>query len=315
MRTTRAPPASPAIDPHRLGFARMPAATAAGCRTTTVPDPGSTTPIPVVVLHPTDAPAHPTRLGPYTLDVAMDAPVAAGTYPLVLVSHGTGGSHLAYRDLAAHLARAGFVVALVEHPGNSRNDNSRADTDANLAARPRHLRRAADHLYADAALGPHLAADAVAIVGHSMGGYTALAAAGGRPTAFAREMADGRAREVPVAPDDRVRALVLLAPATPWFMAPGALADVRVPILMLTAEHDPHTPEGHAEIVRRGLPPDTPLEHRVVPNAGHFSFLSPFPAAMTHAAFAPSQDPPGFDRARFHDAMHAEVTAFLRRTL
>lgn len=288
---------------------------AAGCRSMTVPDPTSGPAIPIVVLHPTDAPARTARLGPYALAAATDAPVAAGAYPLVLVSHGTGGSHLAYRDLAAHLARAGFVVALVEHPGNSRNDDSRADTDANLAARPRHLRLAADHLYADATLGPHLAPGAVAIVGHSMGGYTALAAAGGRPTAFARETADGRAREVPVAPDDRVRALVLLAPAAAWFLAPGALRDVRVPILMLTAEHDPHTPEGHAEIVRRGLPADAPLVHRVVPNAGHFSFLSPFPAAMTSAAFAPSQDPPGFDRARFHDAMYAEVTAFLRRTL
>ncbi len=289
--------------------------TAAGCRLTTVPDAESGVPIPIVVLYPTDAPAHPARLGPYTLDVAMDAPVAAGTYPLVLVSHGSGGSHLAYRELAAHLARVGFVVALVEHPGNSRNDNSRVDTEANLAARPRHLRLVADHLTADPAVGPHLVADAVAIVGHSMGGYTALAAAGGRPTAFPRETADGASREVPVPRDPRVRALVLLAPATPWFLAPGALAEVRVPILMLTAEHDPHTPEGHAVIVRRGLPPDTPLTHRVVPNAGHFSFLGVFPSAMTHAGFAPSQDPPGFDRAAFHAELHAEVEAFLRHVL
>lgn len=289
--------------------------TAAGCRTLAVPDPAPGPAIPLVVLYPTDAPAGPARLGPYAIDVAMDAPPAAGRHPLVLVSHGSGGSHLAYRDLAAHLARAGHVVALVEHPGNSRNDNTLVDTDANLAARPRHLRLVVDALAADATLGPHVAADAVAIVGHSMGGYTALAAAGARPTAFARETADGRARAVPVTPDDRVRALVLLAPATPWYMAPGALRDVRVPILMLTAEHDPHTPEGHAEIVRRGLPPDAPLEHRVVPNAGHFSFLSPFPAAMTNAAFAPSQDPPGFDRARFHAALYAEVTGFLGRVL
>lgn len=281
----------------------------------TVPDPAPGPAIPMVVLYPSDAPAHATRFGPYAIDVAMDAPPAAGTYPLVLVSHGSGGSHLAYRDLAAHLARAGFVVALVEHPGNSRNDNGLVDTDANLAARPRHLRLVADHLTADPMIGPHLVADAVAVVGHSMGGYTALAAAGGRPTAFARETADGRAREIPVPPDDRVRALVLLAPAAAWYLAPDALRDVRVPILMLTAEHDPHTPAGHAEIVRRGLPPDTPLEHRVVANAGHFSFLSPFPAAMTSAAFAPSQDPPGFDRARFHAAMYAEVAAFLGRVL
>ena len=288
---------------------------AAGCRTVALTDPERGTTSPMLVLYPSAAPERPARLGPYTLDVAMDAPVAAGRWPLVIVSHGTGGSHLVYRDLAAHLARDGFVVVLPEHPGNNRNDDRLAHTDANLADRPRLLRLAIDRAYADDALGPTLAPGAVAIVGHSMGGYTALATAGGRPTAFAHETADRQPRPVPVTPDDRVRALVLLAPATPWFLAPGALAGVRVPILMLTAEHDPHTPTGHAAIVRDGLPATTPLEHRVIDNAGHFAFLSPFPATMAGPAFAPSQDPPGFDRAAFHAALHPEVATFLRRVL
>ncbi|MFL5350272.1 MAG: hypothetical protein ACJ8AT_36315 [Hyalangium sp.] len=37
------------------------------------------------------------------------------------MSHGTGGSPWTYRGMAAHLARAGFVVALPEHPGNNRS--------------------------------------------------------------------------------------------------------------------------------------------------------------------------------------------------
>jgi predicted dienelactone hydrolase len=270
---------------------------------------------PMLVLYPSPAPERGERFGPYVLDVAMDAPVAEGAWPLVVVSHGTGGSHLAYRTLAAHLARRGFVVALVEHPGNNRNDDSLAHTAVNLAQRPRHLRVAIDRLHADPEIGPRLPSDAVAIVGHSMGGYTALAVAGGRPMAFPRESPDGRAHPVPVTPDPRVRALVLLAPATPWFMPPDALAGVRVPILMLTAEHDPHTPSWHAEIVMGGVPDRARVEHRVVPNAGHFSFLSPFPAAMAGPTFAPAQDPPGFDRVAFHATLAAEVEAFLRRTL
>jgi predicted dienelactone hydrolase len=69
-----------------------------------------------------------------TDDIAL---VAAGSFPLVVVSHGTGGSHLLYRALAAHLARNGFVVALPEHPQNNRNDNDLGGTAANLAQRPR----------------------------------------------------------------------------------------------------------------------------------------------------------------------------------
>ncbi len=287
----------------------------AGFRRLAVIDEAQGVTFPLLVLFPSFAPEHELRIGPYTLDVACDAPVAEGTFPLVVMSHGTGGSPLTFRTMAQHLARRGFVVALPEHAGNSRNDDTLAHTDANLARRPRHVRLAIDRLYADPTLGPTLAPDTVAIVGHSMGGYTALAVAGGRPTAFAHESPDGRAHAVPVTPDPRVRALVLLAPATPWFLSPGALTEVRAPILMLTAEHDPHTPEGHAEIVRRGLPPSVRVEHRVIAGAGHFSFQSPFPPAMAAPGFLPAQDPPGFDRASFQATLHADVEEFLREAL
>ena len=48
------------------------------------------------------------------------------------------------RPIALHLARAGFVVALPEHPGNNRSDNSLANTAVNLANRPRHVRLVLD---------------------------------------------------------------------------------------------------------------------------------------------------------------------------
>ena len=287
----------------------------AGFRRLAVVDEAQNLTFPLLVLYPSPAPEHELRIGPYTLDVASDAPVADGSFPLVVMSHGTGGSPLTFRTMAAHLARRGFVVALPEHAGNSRNDDSLARTDVNLARRPRHVRLAIDQLCADPTLGPALVPDAVGVVGHSMGGYTALAVAGGRPTAFAHESPDGRAHPVPVTPDPRVRALVLLAPATPWFLSPGALTEVRAPILMLTAEHDPHTPEGHAEIVRRGLPPYVRVEHRVIAGAGHFSFQSPFPPAMAVPGFLPAQDPPGFDRAGFQATLHGEVEEFLREAL
>jgi predicted dienelactone hydrolase len=289
--------------------------TSAGFRRVAVVDEAERVTFPLLVLHPSPAPEHALRIGPYTLDVASDAPVGDGVFPLVVMSHGTGGSPLTFRTMAAHLARRGFVVALPEHAGNSRTDDTLAHTDANLARRPRHVRLAIDRLYADPTLGPRLVPDMVAVVGHSMGGYTALAVAGGRPTAFAHESPDGRAHPVPVTPDPRVRALVLLAPATPWFLSPGALAEVRAPILMLTAEHDPHTPEGHAEIVRRGLPRHVRVEHRVIAGAGHFSFQSPFPPAMAVPGFLPAQDPPGFDRAGFQATLHADVEEFLREAL
>ncbi len=239
----------------------------------------------------------------------MDAPVAAGSYPIVVISHGGGGSHLVYRDLARYLARNGFLVAMPEHPGNNRNNNDLANTAANLTNRPRHIRLAIDWAFAN------LKPTKVALVGHSLGGYTALAVAGGAPTAFAHETPNRQVRPLDVTVDERVKALVLLAPATVWFMMPDALSGVRVPILMLTAEKDPHTPPMHAEIVKRGVPESTQIEHRTIANAGHFSFLSPFPESMTQPGFAPSQDPEGFDRKLFHAEMNAAILGFLQRVL
>lgn len=111
----------------------------------------------VVVLHPALAAERPEPIERLTLDVAMDAPLAPGRFPLVLVSHGTGGSHLLYRGLAAHLARQGFVVALVEHPHDHLRDDALAGTHTILADRPRQLRQVIDWAYADAELGPRLA--------------------------------------------------------------------------------------------------------------------------------------------------------------
>jgi predicted dienelactone hydrolase len=283
-----------------------------GCHAVDATDPIQSARIPLVLLYPTRAPQRPEQLGPYALSLARDAPPDGEGLRLVVISHGTGGSSLVYRDLAVHLARAGFVVALPEHPGNNRDDNRLARTIANLENRPRHIRLAIDAAFADELVSGRLERDGVAVIGHSLGGYTALALAGGRPSALPHETADGQPRALAVTPDTRVRALVLLAPAAAWFVFDGALRDVDVPILMRTAERDEHAPAFHAEIIQRGVRDPARIDHRVIPNAGHFSFLSPFPPERTRPDFPPSQDPEGFDRATMHPVLNAEITAFLR---
>ena len=285
----------------------------AGCRTLEVEDPVRGERIAVRLLHPTRAPARRVPFGPFTLELALDAPVEGSTLPLVLLSHGSGGTPWTHRDLAAHLARSGFVVALLQHPGNHRGDNRLVDTVDNLRHRPRHVRLAIDAAFADARVGPHLAREGVAVIGHSMGGYTALAVAGGQPGAAAGETPTGEQAPVDVEHDARVRALVLLAPATPWFMREGSLAGVRVPIQLWTGEKDTLTGPPHAGIVERGLRDPRQLEHRVVPGAGHFAFLSAYPPELRSPAIPPSQDPEGFDREAFLPGMFAEIVDFLRR--
>jgi predicted dienelactone hydrolase len=284
----------------------------AGCRAAEVLDEIQGAPVPLWFLYPTEAPARVERFGPYGLEVAMGAPVAGEHRPLVILSHGGGGTPWVYRDLAASLAREGFVVVLPEHPGNCRRDNRLEGTPANLENRPRHLRLALDAAFASADLAPHLVPDRAAVIGHSMGGYTALALAGGRPSALPNETPDGLAHPVATAPDARVKSLVLLAPATPWFMAEGALGGVDLPVLIWTGDRDEISPDFYADIVRRGVRDAAKVDHRIAAGAGHFSFLSPFPPAMTGPHVPASQDPPGFDRVAFFPALLAGILGFLR---
>lgn len=288
-----------------------------GCREVALTDSIQDARIPMWLLYPASAaaPAQTMRFGSYPLEVAMNAPLLDAAQPLrlVVISHGKGGSPWAYRDTAAHLVRAGFVVAMLEHPGNNRNDNSLDGTVANLENRPRHISLVIDAAFADVELGARLAQHGVAVIGHSMGGYTALAVAGGQPAALPNEVPEGRARPLQVASNRRVRALVLLAPAVPWFMLEGSLANVEVPILLLVAEKDEFLPPMHADIILRRVSDPGRIEHKIVAGAGHFAFLSPFPPAMVRPEFPPSQDPEGFDRAAYLPTLHAEILAFLRR--
>lgn len=287
----------------------------AGCCLSEVFDPQDGDPIPMVVLYPATAPEQSRTFGPYSMDVAMDAKIAEGIFRLVVISHGSGGSHLVYRTLARHLARSGFVVICAEHPRNNRNNNELGGTAAILRNRPRHVSLVIDWAFGQEAFGRSLRPNQVAIIGHSLGGYTALAVAGGQPTAFPHESEDGQSISINVSRDHRVAALVLLAPATPWYMAPGSLHGVRVPIYLLTAEKDSLTPQLHAEIIKQGLLDDGQLEHTIIPNAGHYSFLSPFPKHMTGPQFPPCQDPEGFDREQFHSTMNADIVDFLNRVM
>ena len=67
---------------------------------------------PLAVLYPTDAPEETQRIGPYSIEAARDAAPKDGRFPLVMISHGRGGTPWVYRTLATHLARGGFIVAV-----------------------------------------------------------------------------------------------------------------------------------------------------------------------------------------------------------
>ncbi len=234
----------------------------------------------------------------------MGAEALTAPTPLALLSHGNGGSYRIYRALCAALVEAGWVVAAFDHPGNHRKDDRLKGSQQNLEDRPRHVSLLIDAVLARLPIAPRR----IAVIGHSLGGYTALALAGGR----------GHTRErqpLTLQPDPRVQALVLLAPAVFWFGAPDALRAVSVPVLVLEGEHDEVTPAWHGQLVADGVADPHQVTRRSEAGAGHFSFITPFPPALRRPEFPPANDPEGFDREAFHRRYPAEVVAFLNRVL
>jgi predicted dienelactone hydrolase len=329
------PPTATAGPPWRIGY-----------RSVDVNDVLTGEPFPVALWYPTRAapaplfvtgslspcrfPAILCRWIAYEMLVAQDAPVAAGHFGVIVVSHGAGGMALLHRDLAMALASQGYVVAAPTHPRGGGHDISGV---AVWVGRPKHVSRVLDAILGDAALGSHIERDRIGVVGHSNGGYTALTVAGAPPSpsavvAHCRQHPDdakfctyGGATtrhatraigHIPELRDPRVRSIVLMAPNAAPF-TDGALAKVTLPVLVYAAEHDDLTQvRYHAERLAKGLPQ---AECILVKGAGHFSFIASFPTALKILAGEGARDPEGFDRDALHVVMNREIVAFFNRTL
>jgi predicted dienelactone hydrolase len=131
----------------------------------------------VTLVYPTPARASVQRLGPFEIEVALQAPPLDKRQRLIVMSHGTGGSAVADHALAARFARAGFVVAQPLHRGDNYQDMSLAGPES-FKRRPDEVSQVIDGLARDPLWGPKLDLGKVGVHGMSAGGVTVLALAG-----------------------------------------------------------------------------------------------------------------------------------------
>lgn len=101
-------------------------------------------------------------------------------FPLILLSHGTGGSAAQMAWLGTALARAGFIAAAVDHPGNNAQTGYTPAGFLLWWERATDLSNVLDGLLADPEIGPHIDRGRVGAAGFSLGGYTVLELAGAR---------------------------------------------------------------------------------------------------------------------------------------
>jgi dienelactone hydrolase len=237
---------------------------------------------PCEVWYPAAAQHAGQDIAPATLDVfsvpptgtqrkqlaVRDAEARPGTYPLIIFSHSSGAGRLSATFLCTHLSSHGYVIAALDHSevvakelarrADETDEQKRARWEALMASRVPDIRFLLDQLLGggwDSEARPD--ADRIGIVGHSFGGWTALAA---------------------IEAERRIRAVVALAPGGSSKPKPGILPAKLtfdwgrdVPTLFLVAENDVSLPlAGMYEIFQR-----TPATKRMVilRRADHMHFM------------------------------------------
>ncbi|MCA5942102.1 alpha/beta hydrolase family protein, partial [Pectobacterium brasiliense] len=111
--------------------------------------------------------------------VSKNAVPESGEHPLIVVSHGYGGSWFNQFWLAQALVKQGYIVAAPNHPGTTFKD-MRTEKAQELWQRPHDLSRVITALLATPENTGQVDAKRIAAVGHSLGGWTVLELAGGR---------------------------------------------------------------------------------------------------------------------------------------
>jgi predicted dienelactone hydrolase len=221
------------------------------------------------------------------IEFTIRAPVTERPAPLIVISHGAGGHYSDHVWLVNAFLRAGWVVAALNHPHDTRKDGSPTGL-IRVWDRPADVSFLLSHLLKDPEWRKRIDAQKVAVAGFSSGGYTAIALAGGifdpvlmdrycmsdnagPDCQLSRGVAVDRADATLPFRDDRVKVAIAMAPAVGPGVTEDSLRGIEIPVLLIAAADD--------ELVRPDL---GAMRYArlirtarliVLPKGGHFVFL------------------------------------------
>lgn len=293
-------------------------------------DPLDSQPMKAIAFYPSTDDEQITKVQGYELHAGEDAHIAMGRFPLLMLSHGNTGTPLALHDLATSLARQGFVVVAVLHPGDNYLDHSRLGALSNLYGRPLQISEAISAALVDPMLSPYLSPRQVGVIGYSAGGETALILAGAQPDLqrlreYCIERPQDRdacktqgellvdREDLHAKADPRVRALMLMAPLSLMF-GRQTLSDVQVPVLMYAGDGDELLAlDKNAQALARKLPKSP--EFKLLAGAGHFVFMAPCTDEQRATVPVMCNDRVGVDREDIHRQLSSDAGQFFDSAL
>lgn len=309
----------------------------AGCSAPTPQEPrygvGITTliltdiPTKAAVFYPSDTPVDITSVGPYDVGGILAAEPARGRFPVIALSHGSGGGSFSHHGLGSFLAQHGYVVVAIEHPLDNHRDRSGAGSIAVHRARTQQIKKLIDRLtYGELAESVDL--DKVGFIGYSAGTVTGLALAGWplsphhinqycasrkSPPVFCRGLiAESLPFEEIDMTDSRIKSFLLLAPMGIWFdRRPPAL---RKPVGLIIAEHDEEL-GWDANVSPVVNSAEKTILFEIIPNAGHSTFLSPCSQRLSLSHPDICEERWGANRKEVHERLKYFALNFFNRTL
>lgn len=299
----------------------------AGFRWLAVIDPVGKQPVEAVYFYPSAVSDHTlSTFGPYHVAARNAVKMAPGRYPLVVISHGNAGSLWSHHDLATSLAQQGNIVITLSHPGDNYKDQSGVGASSTIYGRPLQISAVITAALDNPDLAAHIDPSKIAFIGFSAGGTTGLLLGGGkidleRYTSYCKKnqteaicstqgkIKNDRADLSPQA-DPRIKAWVLMAPVSMMF-SPESLKTLTAPTLIFTGDKDEELSwRLNAGTLAETLPSKPEL--KVIPNAGHFVFLSPCSSQLRAITPMLCEDPPGVDRTAVHRRINDEIDRFLK---
>lgn len=205
--------------------------------------------------------------------------------PVLVFSHGNTSFAEQSFFLTEFFATHGFVVAAPEHTGNTVVDIASSDRAAAVVNRPQDVSATIDWLYdADRnTLAAQLHEDAIALAGHSFGGYTTLAVSGAtldvvkdcdaasRPE-LCVELRDRFGDRIASGfEDDRVKVALPMSPSGMETFTASGVGGIDVPVALFTGRLDQTTSDATQGDLYWPLLGDDAVRLELL-TGGHFTF-------------------------------------------
>jgi len=272
---------------------------------------------------------------------------AMQSLPLIVLSHGTGGSKELMGWLGTALARAGFIVAAVDHPGNTSHEAYTAEGFLLWWERATDLSEVIDGMLADENFGPRIDKERIGAAGFSLGGYTVMEIAGAQTDIAieyerCRKQPDSSACHVPEMKnmgsmdqmlaqvrktsgasmaasadsyrDPRVKAVFAIAPALGFTLTQESLRAIRVPLAIVVGDADPIAPANeNASYIRANV---RGTREAILPGGvTHYTFLDTCTALGKKQIGVYCEDATGVDRDKVHAQVAAQAVEFFEKAL